>query len=78
LLDFEELRQDPDGIVKSVCDFLDIAPIQADARVYNRRSVDYRLSGAERAKLADKLRPDVLRLIDEYGFAPARQWLDMP
>lgn len=76
LLDFEQLREAPDQVIHSVCDFLDIAPIDADSRVYNRGSLKYRLSAAERSKIKSRLQPDVERLVDEYGFEPARQWLD--
>ena len=77
LLDFEELRQNPNRLFKRVCDFLDIEPIQSDPRVYNRGSVDYRLTNEDRAGREQRLRMDVQRLISKYDFAPARQWLDL-
>ena len=78
LLDFEELRQDPDRLLGRICDFLDIEPLQSDPQVYNRGSVDFRLTDEDRAGRAEILRVDVQRLTTKYDFAPARQWLELP
>jgi hypothetical protein len=78
LLDFEQLCNDPDMLMATVCDFLAIDPIPGSARVHNRRSVDFRLSAAQRSEIAHALRPDVQRLISEYGFSQAEGWLRQP
>jgi hypothetical protein len=75
LLDFEQLRQRPDLLMAQVCDFLGIDKIPAPARIENRRKINFKLSEAQRAELLDTLRPDVQRLISEYGFSPAEKWL---
>jgi hypothetical protein len=75
LLDFEHLRSAPDIIMAELSEFLGIDRIPAECSVHNRRSVDFRLSPAQRADIEEALRPDVRRLIDEYGFSPAEDWL---
>jgi hypothetical protein len=76
LLDFEQLRQDPAGILARICDFLAIERIAPRRRkIHNRRDFDYRLDLTQRAEFAEALRPDVQRLISVYGFTPAESWL---
>lgn len=75
LLDFEQLRQDPAAIMLRICEFLDIESVPCRSRIHNRRGVDFHLDPARHAKLAETLRPDVLRLIDRYEFRPAEAWL---
>lgn len=75
LLDFEELQRDPNALLARVCEFLGIEPFIGNALIHNTRSVDFRLDAYERAELARLLRPDVERLIGEYGFSPAERWL---
>ena len=78
LLDFEKLRTEPDEILALVCDFLHIDRFRTEAHVHNKSRVKFRLSAKERAELAEAVRPDVQRLINEYGFAPAEKWLRQP
>ena len=47
----------------------------AQTIVHNTRGIDFRLDPAKRAELANILRPDVQRLVDHYGFKPAKKWL---
>ena len=75
LLDFERLRKDSRAILHQVCDFLDIERFDTKAAIHNRRGVNFKLTPAQRAAYADALRPDVERLIDDYGFSPAEKWL---
>ncbi len=78
LLDFNQLCDDPAGVMARVCDFLGIEHYAASVGVHHRSVVRYSLSREMRADLAEALRPDVQRLIDEYGFEPAKQWLQEP
>ena len=75
LLDFEELQRDPNALLARVCEFLGIKPFIGNTLIHNTRGVDFRLDAYERAELARLLRPDVERLIGEYGFSPAERWL---
>jgi hypothetical protein len=75
LLDFEQLRRDPAGILGQICDFLAIDRFVAHSVVHNTRGIRFRLDGRERAELAEALRPDVQRLISVHGFRPAETWL---
>ena len=75
LLDFKQLQSDPAAVQKQVCDFLGIERFVANTQVHNTRSNDFQLDPAQRAELAEVLRPDVQRLIDHYGFKPAERWL---
>jgi len=75
LLDFNQLQRDPAAVQKQVCDFLGIDRFVAHTVVHNRRGVDFQLDAAQRAELADVLRPDVQRLINHYDFKPAEGWL---
>lgn len=78
LLDFEQLRRDPGAIVDQVCDFLGIERFVTPADVHNRRTVRFKLSAAQRDEFAQAVRPDVQRLISDYGFEPAAKWLQEP
>jgi hypothetical protein len=75
LLDFELLQRDPAAVQAQVCDFLGIDRFVAHTVVHNRRGVDFQLDAAQRAELAESLRPDVQLLIDRFGFEPAKEWL---
>jgi hypothetical protein len=75
LLDFDQLQRDPAAIQVQICDFLGIDRFVAHTVVHNQRGVDFQLDAAQRAKLAETLRPDVQLLIDRYGFEPAKEWL---
>ena len=75
LLDFNQLQRDPAAIQTQVCDFLGIDRFVAHTVVHNTRGVDFQLDAAQRAELADVLRPDVRRLINHYDFKPAEGWL---
>lgn len=75
LLDFAELQRDPAKIQERVCDFLGIDRFVAQTVVHNTRGVDFQLDAAQRARLARILRGDVRRLINQYDFKPAEQWL---
>ena len=78
LLDFEKLRRNPSAVVAQVCDFLGIQQVPASRAVHNRGRSRYRLSNQQRADVVEALRPDVERLISEYGFSPAERWLRKP
>lgn len=78
LLDFEQLQNDPASMQRRVCEFLDIRTIDTVPGVHNRRTVKFKLSDAEREKFIDALRPDVDRMITDYEFEPAREWLRPP
>jgi hypothetical protein len=75
LLDFNELQGDTAATQIKVCDFLGIERCVAQTIVHNTRGIDFRLDPAKRAELANILRPDVQRLVDHYGFKPAKKWL---
>ena len=75
LLDFEQLRRNPDAIVAQVCDFLGIEYVPGSSIVHNRRGIGFRLTKEQRAELVEAVRPDVDRLINVYGFSPAKRWL---
>ena len=75
LLDFYQLTHDPAAVLAQTCDFLGIDRFFAQTVAHNKRGVDFRLDAAERARLAEILRPDVQMLIDRYGFEPAKGWL---
>ncbi len=75
LLDFHQLQNDPAAVQAQICDFLGIDRFVAHTVVHNRRGVDFQLDAAQRAELAEVLRPDVRRLINRYGFTPAKDWL---
>ena len=75
LLDFHELIREPTWVLTQICDFLGIDRYVARNEVHNTRGVEYRLDESQRAKLAERLRPDVRRLINRYGFEPAKEWL---
>jgi hypothetical protein len=78
LLDFEQLSREPEAVVSQVCRFLGIPEIPVTPRVHNKRTVPYRMDRGQRKELAKILRPDVLRLREEYGFEPATRWLQQP
>ncbi len=75
MLDFNQLQRDPAAVQAQVCDFLGIDHFVAHTVVHNRRGVDFQLDAAQRADLADVLRPDVQRLINHYNFNPVKEWL---
>ena len=75
LLDFEQLRLDPAGIMSRICAFLELESFPCRSRIHNRRSIDFHLGMEKRADLVKALRPDVRRLINLYGFRPAEAWL---
>ena len=75
LLDFEQLRRNPDVILAQICDFLAIERFASRTVIHNRRSIEFRLDARQRAELAEAVRPDVQRLISLYGFRPAERWL---
>ena len=75
LLDFRQLQRDPATVQEQVCDFLGIDRFIAQTVIHNRRDIDFQLDAKQRAEIADVLRPDVQRLIDQYNFEPAREWL---
>jgi hypothetical protein len=76
LLDFEEFRRDPVATANKVFDFLPLKPVPLKpARPHNvRRAPDVTLTQAEIAMYSELLRPDVRRLIEHYGYEPARTW----
>ena len=78
LLDFDQLTRDPAAIQAQICDFLGIDRFIARTRIHNTRGVDFQLDAAQRAELAEILRPDVRLLINRYGFTPAKAWLQGP
>lgn len=78
LLDFAELQHDPAKVQERVCDFLGIDRFVAKTVIHNTRGVDFQLDAAQRARLARILRSDVRRLINHYGFEPAKGWLQSP
>ena len=78
LLDFEQLRRDPVTLFRKIYDFLDIDFIAPEVDVHNRRSHGYEMQSDLRREIADSVRPDIQRLIDEYGFNAARKWLNLP
>jgi hypothetical protein len=75
LLDFYQLQHDPAAVQTQICDFLGIDRFIAHAVAHNVRGVDFQLDAAQRAELAESLRPDVQLLINRYGFEPAKEWL---
>lgn len=75
LLDFNQLQRDPAAIQAQVCDFLGIDHFVAHTEIHNTRGIDFQLDATQRAELAEVLRPDVERLINHYGFKPAKNWL---
>jgi Sulfotransferase family len=75
LLDFEQLRRNPDAVVAQVCDFLGIGYVPGSSIVHNRRRSRFRLTKEQQAELTEALRPDVERLVNVYGFSPAKRWL---
>jgi hypothetical protein len=75
LLDFEQLQRNPAGILAQICDFLGIDRFAGRTHIHNKRSVEFRLDAKQRAELAETLSSDVRRLINFYGFGPAKQWL---
>lgn len=78
LLDFYQLQIDPAAVQTQICDFLGIDRFVAQTVVHNTRGVDFQLDSAQRAELAEILRPDVQVLINRYGFEPAKGWLQDP
>ena len=78
LLDFDQLRRSPAVIMGQVCEFLGIDLVASQTQVHNKRRVGYRLDTKQRGELAERLRPDVHRLIDDYGFRSAEKWLQKP
>ena len=78
LLDFEQLKRNPAVTIAQICDFLGIDRIYSTPRVHNRREVNFRLTADQRIEIADAVRPDVQRLIHEYGFEAAERWLQPP
>jgi hypothetical protein len=78
LLDFKKLQRRPASVMAQLCDFLGIERRTVTANAHNRRDIRFRLDAAERAHFAAAVRGDVNRLIDEYGFEPAREWLQEP
>ena len=75
LLDFEQLRRDPAVILAQVCDFLGIDRIAVQSKVHNTRGIDFQLDANQRAEFTEAVRPDVQRLISDYGFRSAESWL---
>lgn len=75
LLDFEKLRRNPRAILKQVCDFLSVERVAIKSKIHNTRSVDFQFDARERVEMTEAVRPDVRRLISEYGFRPAETWL---
>ena len=78
LLDFEQLRRDPASLFGSIYGFLDIESVSPESEVHNQRSNGFELQSDTRREIAESVRPDVQRLIDEYGFSAARNWLRRP
>jgi hypothetical protein len=75
LLDFHQLQHEPVAVQTQICDFLGIERFVTDSIAHNVRGVDFQLEAAQRAELAETLRPDVQVLINRYGFEPAKKWL---
>lgn len=75
LLNFDELSRNPDAVMSQVCNFLSIQPFTGHTVAHNVRSVDFRLDAVQRAEMAAAVRPDMRRLVDQYGFKPAQRWL---
>jgi Sulfotransferase family len=75
LLDFERLVNEPHAVLAQVCDFLGIERTAISDMAHNRRSFDFRLDARRRAEFTEAVQPDVQRLIEVYGFEPARSWL---
>lgn len=78
LLDFEQLQNDPAAMQSRVCEFLGIQTIRTVPGVHNQRTVKFKLSDDDREKFIKALRPDVDRMITDYEFEPAREWLRPP
>jgi len=78
LLDFEQLGRDPASVLTQVCDFLHIDRFSTRSRALNKRQIKFKLNSTRRAEFAEAVRPDVQRLIGEYGFKPAEKWLRKP
>jgi hypothetical protein len=76
LLDFEQLCREPGAILARICNHLGIEPIASTGKIHNTRGIDFKLDGGQRAELRTTLRPDVERLLNDYGFEPAEKWLD--
>jgi hypothetical protein len=76
LLDFNQLRASPESVLAQVCKFLSIEPFVTGAQVHNKRSVKFRLTPEQRTELTHAVRPDVQHLISDYGFEPAKYWLN--
>ena len=76
LLDFEEFRRDPVATANKVFDFLPLEPVRLKpARPHTvRRAPEVMLTEADIARYTELLRRDVRRLIDHYGYEPARSW----
>jgi hypothetical protein len=75
LLDFDELRRHPGTILAKTHDFLGIEMLPGKSKIHNTRGIDFELDAEQRLQLAEALRPGVRRLIDDYGFKPAENWL---
>jgi hypothetical protein len=75
LLDFDLLRKDPGAVLAQICDYLAIDRFSVSSVIHNRRDIDFRLKARQRAHFARAVRPDVERLIGDYGFKPATRWL---
>lgn len=75
IIPFERLKTDPIGLTQEICTHLDIDPGFAFSELapQNTRSRKadvqaFRLSPEQRHDIAERLRPDILRLRDTYGF----------
>ena len=75
LLDFGQLILDPTAVIERICNFLGIKHFTPRLEVHNTRGIDFQLSNNQRVELANSVRSDVCRLIEEYGFEPAKNWL---
>ncbi|WP_056038764.1 sulfotransferase [Loktanella sp. 3ANDIMAR09] len=80
LLSFDQLRRDPAGMLAAVCAHLDLdpgfafAPLAPQNTRATRADVQaFRLTQAQRDDIATRLRPDMIRLRDDYGCDIA-QW----
>lgn len=84
LVDFDELVATPLPVLRRVEALLGLGPHDyRDVGAKNTRKSRHgsdrvRLDPAMRARLRARLRDDLTRLVDEYGFDAARRWLEPP
>ncbi|HEY8456632.1 MAG TPA: sulfotransferase domain-containing protein [Actinopolymorphaceae bacterium] len=77
LLDFDELKREPIGMLRQIEDFLGLEPYDyQDVGATNPRKTDrVKLTDDQRRTISNELADDIQRLVDVYGFTPAKRWL---